>query len=216
MNKIFFLSAAAALTVLLAGCSKGEREAPDGLGKISFASSRTWVIDGAGITQTWSDVVVASGAKDKTTFYGLGDFDYDTSTYVIKADWRNNPGYSGTLFSWEAVDRYQDYLCPSDWRVPAREDFYNLIVAFGGTGSGQNDATIRDKYLTIWGGEYGGRCLDDGSLYGQGRHGIYWSLTPTQVASNMRSYYALDIDAFDEVSTVVSYAINGASVRCVK
>ena len=58
MNKIFFLSAAAVLTVLLAGCSKGE--APDGLGKVSFASSRTWVIDGAGITQTWSDVVVAS------------------------------------------------------------------------------------------------------------------------------------------------------------
>ena len=45
MNKIFFLRAAAALTVLLAGCSKGEREAPDGLGKISFASSRTWVIE---------------------------------------------------------------------------------------------------------------------------------------------------------------------------
>ena len=31
MNKIFFLTAAAALTVLLAGCSKGERGAPDGL-----------------------------------------------------------------------------------------------------------------------------------------------------------------------------------------
>ena len=125
MKKILFLTAAVALTVFFVGCTKSEGEAPDGLGKISFATSRTWVISGAGITQTWSDVVVASGAENKTTFDGGGP-EFDTYTYVTKVDWRNNPGYPGTLFSGEAMMKYKTYLCPDGWRVPTREDAGNM------------------------------------------------------------------------------------------
>ena len=201
-----FLTAAAALTVLFAGCTK---YAPDGLGKVSFATSRTWVINGAGINQTWSDVVVASGANDKTTFDG-GDHNGP-----YKADWRNNPGYKGSLFTWEAVNRYQDYLCPGDWRVPVQEDFYYLDMALGGTGmGGQDDATISDKYINIWGGNYVGRCVENGTLEGQGFNAFYWSLTPTLVGASIK--YRVLIFSLGQVSMGASYQYHGISLRCVK
>ena len=215
MKKILFLTAAVALTVFFVGCTKSEGEAPDGLGKISFATSRTWVISGSGITQTWSDAVVASGANNKTSYDG-GPLDGP-----YKADWCDNPGYAGSLFSCEAVIKYKVHLCPDGWRVPTQEDVINLNIALGGMGKSQNDAAMRDKYLSIWGGEYGGlsRSPDinpDNPLDGQGHYGMYWSQTPltettTDIYGVLTFAFGGDFAGLGGASKWV-----GASVRCVK
>jgi uncharacterized protein (TIGR02145 family) len=138
-------------------------------GEVSFASSQTWVVG----SQEWSDVVQASKC-DKTTFSGGSSGNY-------ASDCRSNPGQSGDLFSWCAVVRFKETLCPDGWRVPTNQDFVNLDIALGGTGGARDDALqfIYDTYLnfTVWGGAFSGICYENGSLGAQGTSADYWSET---------------------------------------
>jgi len=211
MKKTFFLTAAVVLTVVFAGCSKKDAEAeapdaPDGLGKISFATTKTWKISGNGVTQTWSDAVVATGANGKTIFDGGPDFG------PFKADWRNNPGYKGSLFSWEAVNKYQDYLCPKGWRVPTKNDAINLDKILGGTGSYQSPAAHRDNYLSEWGGELNGRCMGNGAMSGTGESGLYW----TQSTASGTERSGDDIGFGSGAGPGALHKYSGLAVRCVK
>jgi len=129
------------------------------LGRVSFATDKIWTVG----LQTWSDAVQTTGCSNKKT--------YDDS----KADCRSNPGYNGDLFSWRAVDKYKNQLCPSGWRVPTQQDFIDLDKALGGTGYYQIRAIHHNKYLNDWGGAYGGRCYSGGSLTDQGSYAYYWS-----------------------------------------
>ena len=149
------------------GCNSNVPGWGNSIGTVSFATNQTWTIG----SQTWSDAVRATNCQSKTTFLG-----YDTMPYTYSADCRSNPGQKGDLFSWCAVARYANTLCPSPWRVPAKEDFIALDVVMGGTGGPQTqeNVTLRDKYLNTWGGAYGGR-VDWGDIIGQGEQGWYWS-----------------------------------------
>ncbi|MCL2682392.1 MAG: Ig-like domain-containing protein [Bacteroidales bacterium] len=129
-----------------------------------------WKISGSGITQVWSDAVTATGC-DKESFAGGDDGNFN-------ADCRSNPDFPGDFFSWCAVYRFQDLLCPVPWRVPTTQDFVDLDIAMGGTGSTRIDLEfVTSKYLNsaIWNGAYGGYCTLGGTLYDQGSWAGYWS-----------------------------------------
>jgi uncharacterized protein (TIGR02145 family) len=139
------------------------------LGIISFASDERWVISGNGITQIWSDAVQATGCN-KTDFNG-------GSASPFNSDCRSNLNQKGDLFSWCAVARYGDALCPAGWRVPTATDFCDLDKAISGltTCNIRTNATHRDIYLNTWGGAFGGGSTSDGTLNGQGSWAYYWS-----------------------------------------
>jgi len=85
-----------------------------GIGDVKFATTKTWKVG----SQTWSDAVEVV-ANTKTTF--------DGGTHpTYKADWRNNPGQKGSLFSWTMVDDKKATLCPDGWRIPTKDDFIAL------------------------------------------------------------------------------------------
>jgi len=142
------------------------------LGTVNFASSKTWVITNGSTTQEWSDAVTAT-ACDKTSFNSGGQFDN------FSADCRSNPSYPGDLFSWCAIMRFADILCPDFWRIPTAQDFFDLDVILSGTGIlRENDFTTLAMYTgSDWGGVYGGMCHPTGELGEQGLRAFYWSQT---------------------------------------
>ncbi|MDR2584758.1 MAG: Ig-like domain-containing protein, partial [Prevotellaceae bacterium] len=124
--------------------------------------------------QIWSDVVFAS-LCNKTSW------DPGTSS-IVKADGCRPSGAASsvTYFTWAAVVRYQDQLCPYPWRVPTKDDLVTLFQYLGGTGtSGGSFPGVRDNLVLQtsngWGGAYGGNCNSGGSLNYQGLGAFYWS-----------------------------------------
>ncbi|MDR0437288.1 MAG: Ig-like domain-containing protein [Bacteroidales bacterium] len=155
------------VTVTFYGCNTNTPGWGSSLGTIT-RDTNEWTISGNGITQIWSDAVTASSC-DKERFVG-GEPD------SFNADCRSNPDYPGDLFSWCAVVRFQNLLCPAPWRVPTTQDFIDLDIALGGTGfnTGFNN-TLRNRYFNDWGGAYKGLCSSSGALNGQGSDAFYWS-----------------------------------------
>jgi len=155
------------------------------LGTITFHTDRVWTISNDTIAQIWSDAVTATacqkesfdgGYRDSTTGHHWGEHNYS-------ADCRSNPNFPGDLFSWCAVVRFADQLCPYPWRVPDSADFNNLDIALGGDGNFRYQITTDHHtletqlgwYIETWGGAFSGRCNPDGSLYNQGFGVSYWS-----------------------------------------
>ncbi|MCL2028717.1 MAG: fibrobacter succinogenes major paralogous domain-containing protein, partial [Bacteroidales bacterium] len=116
------------------------------LGTPYFKTNRTWTItgtvDGQAITQTWSDVVLAPGCDKgmlthrETVPFTSGCVRNSTSggSGTRPATTQTSAGYSnyyGDLFTWCAVIRFADQLCPGDWRVPTTEEFRALSLALG-------------------------------------------------------------------------------------
>ena len=70
-----------------------------------------------------------------------------------------------------------------------------------------------DKYLTLWGGAFGGYCNSDGTLGSQGSWAIYWSATAYD-DTNARTLY------FDTNGNVSPRdwggKDNGFTLRCVR
>ncbi len=175
------------------------------LGTVSFASSQTWKVG----SREWSDAVQATGCN-KTEYLG-----YENSK--VRADCRSNPGQKGNLFSWAAVIRYQDQLCPDGWRVPTKDDFIALDVALGGTGENRSGASyipfINEKYLNLWGGSYGGYCYSDGTLGNQGASAVYWS----QSEYNTGIGFYLNFGSVGSVNPQNIYSKDyGFPLRCVR
>ncbi len=182
------------------------------IGRASFKTDKTWTINEGATTQEWSDVVMASGARGKTTYGGSG-----TNNFIV--DVRENGPY-GDLFSWEAVHQYGDILCPGDWRVPSSQDFIDLDIAFGGMGEnvqfGVGDNYVDDTYFNdnVWGGAYGGSCNVSGSLINQGLTAYYWSRTTSPFVEDFA--YAL---AVNTAMVYLDFGYNkniGYMVRCIR
>ena len=197
-------TAVSSLTVAT-GCSTATPGWGTSLGTVSFATSQEWTISDNGITQIWSDAVLAYNCN-KATFDGGSDGNY-------KADGRSNPDQKGNLFSWVAVIRFQDQLCPAPWRIPSMQDFINLDLAMGGTGEHRtNWAFVNTRYFGLWGGAFGGICESDGTLNGQGMWASYWSAS--EYFSMARSLY---FDAFGNIHTQGhSGKEAGFTLRCVR
>jgi uncharacterized protein (TIGR02145 family) len=141
------------------------------LGTITFASSQEWTIEGDGYTQIWSDAVRASNCN-KATYNGGTEGNYSS-------DCRNNGGaaYKGNYFSWCAIAKFKNVLCPAPWRVPTREDFCKLDQAMYGTTTCNNrvGANTAATYIGMWGGEFAGNVQQDGQIVYHGSNGYYWS-----------------------------------------
>jgi len=128
--------------------------------------------------QIWSDAVQASGCGCTQTFNG-GDWQrwrwYRDSFNV---DCLANPNHKGDFFSWEAINQFGDKLCPYPWRVPTAQDFIDLDITMGGTGTRiereMAQQFVFDNYINRWGGAFGGHYSSD-SLRPPGNWGSYWS-----------------------------------------
>jgi len=147
----------------------------ESLGTVGFATDQTWNFTNGTLAQTWSDAVVTSVCSDRTSFDG------GEGQEPWNADCRSLPGFRGDVFSWCAVYRFQDELCPYPWRVPTRYDFVNLDILLGGTGRPVNSAAHRDRFLNDWGGE----------LFMNNLMGWYWSIS--ELANNPLGSHVLSI-----------------------
>jgi len=182
------------------------------LGVTSFASDNTWRISKGRITQIWSDAVTATACQ-KTTFYGGSLVD---DVWVLNVDCRSNPGFPGDLFSWLAVQKLSDELCPYPWRVPTIQDFIDLDVALGGTGHNRGDTRefVEENFINRWGGAFGGGSGPTGNLWHQNSWGDYWSQSTKE--DTYYGYY-LFFSKFGSVGPRNFDGKNdGLHLRCVK
>jgi uncharacterized protein (TIGR02145 family) len=197
-----------AVTVVMANmCNVNTPNWGTSLGTVSFASDTTWTISGNGITQIWSDAVQASNCN-KTSFNGWDVTATGTVSYNCNADCRSNPNQKGDLFSWCAVARFGDQLCPDGWRVPTKQDFIDLDIALDGTGNNECISKL-DKYLKKWGGTF-----NYVEASGTTNWGWYWS----------QSEGEFELDAFSMGFSIYGDILpsdngskgDGRALRCVR
>ena len=185
-------------------CRTGTPNWGASLGTVNFATNQQWTISGNGITQIWSDAVTATNCQ-KTSWNGVWGVDH---LPMFDSDCRSNPNQKGDLFSWCAVVRFQDQLCPAPWRVPTQQDFINLDRALGGTGNANStNTTLFNRYLNDWGG-----WRYEGNINIQ--TAFYWSSTQY----NAQQAYNLRLVSSTE-HTNPQYLNNkqdGLSLRCVR
>jgi len=146
--------------------------------------------------QIWSGAVFASACADKTTFSGgeYPNFNADCHRALTEL--------TGHIFSWCAVVRFADQLCPYPFRVPTREDFRDLDLNLGGTGNIRlrNDTpTLYEQLQWFVGAEGTARNPQIGGAWGGARfappiviaeysdfwyaQSTYWSSTPSSYSS---------------------------------
>jgi uncharacterized protein (TIGR02145 family) len=145
----------------------------------------------------------------------------------------------GTLFSWCAVVRFADILCPPSggWRIPSAEDFAALDRAIRGYGSGQEfyvSPEVVEKYRTLWanqtstqfpnGGMFSGMILTGAGvsatpalnrtgIVGRGAYGTYWSSTEYNATGAVFFYIGATGTIHPNQAGVKSA---GRAVRCVR
>ena len=185
------------------------------LGTISFATTQVWQISGNDIIQVWSDAVTATACQ-KTAFSGATWWGFNDRENDFNADCRSNPGFPGDLFTWCAVVRFADQLCPYPWRVPTQQDFMDLHIALGGTGAMMGNQFITDNYINRWGGAFGGFSYSDGTLLERGTQGIYWSLSapdPITVDASFVLYFSRESGVAWPMHSSRRY---GLALRCIR
>jgi len=184
------------------------------LGVVSFDSrGHNVIIQGTGasshIRQIWSGAVTATNCQ-KTTFSGR-----ESLGGKFSADCRSNPDFPGDLFSWCAVVRFADVLCPYPWRVPTLDDFLYLDVAMGDTEDWADDwiddtpLFVQYNYINRWGGAFGG----NGGMRYQGTRGFYWS----QSKADEFNGFSLSFSSFGSVDPYnFGFKSAGFALRCVR
>ena len=206
------------------------------LGAPYFKTNREWTISNGTINQIWSDVVLAPGCNKITYSSGTtsGTYSSDCQTNLTSSFDGSGPrpttmqtssysNYFGDIFSWCAVARFKDTLCPAPWRVPTNQDFANLDIVLRGSGNGMNsytDATTRNRYLAnsgtagrFWAGAYGGYCSSNGQLFFQGTYANYWSATEVNTTNARALVFNSGGDILPQRSSNKEY---GYMLRCVR
>jgi uncharacterized protein (TIGR02145 family) len=179
----------------LSGCAPSTLS----LGTVGFKSTSTYTQNGLIMSSAVTVTYCAKTAYSGTATGGL-----------FNADCRSNDYPVGQLFSWCMVQQYADVLCPSDWRVPTKEDFCK--IANGGDGSNCSTGSRGNDFW--W--EYGNHALADGTLYPSPRDefGDYWSLSEYDL---WRGYSADAREDEDKLDPAVNADKSwGLILRCVK
>jgi uncharacterized protein (TIGR02145 family) len=191
--------------VLPNGCNTSVPEWGQNLGTVSFATNQEWTVG----NQIWSDAVQTSVCSGRSP----SAFEYGVEGNLV-ANCRSNPGQKGDFFTWCAVMRFADELCPSPWRVPTKEDFAELNLALGGEDEERyNSPAVRNRFLTDWGGTYNGRLFYS-DLWHQGVNAAYWSQSDNDFAEVYNLFYC-NAGWIDRTSHQGHY-YSGAALRCVR
>ncbi len=185
-----------------------------------FSDGKCWMVDNLAYGGT------TDACASRTTFSGNGSSSptnrFGTGTY---GDCRNNPGYSGYLYNWQAAMQHSTAyynttytgpitnaqgLCPAGWVLPTGDvggDFEVLYTAAGSpaTGFWQTPGS--------WKGVFSGRCNLTGGLSNQGTNGFWWSSTPYSMTNAYYIYFNSSV-----VNPIKKdYGnYNGFTVRCLK
>jgi uncharacterized protein (TIGR02145 family) len=200
-----------------------------------FKTDREWIIPAANdkSTQIWSDVVLAPGC-DKTGFAGgsTPSFNIDCrrnetaspSGARPTSQQTGNNAYYGDLFSWCAVMMHAEKLCPAPWRVPTAQEFSDLDVLLGGTGSTHTLTAVEGRYRDqatmttattsgqAWGGAYGGYI--GGILIQQGLTGYYWSMNESTFNNAWRLVFITTGNVHPGTDASDKYF--GLTLRCIR
>jgi uncharacterized protein (TIGR02145 family) len=199
---LLILCFSAILNAQTNGCNSAESGWGSSLGTVTRGAVPL-TISGNGIKQIWSDAVTAT-ACNKTTFDGGTKENYN-------ADCRSNADYPGDLFTWCAVIRFKDELCPDPWRVPTREDFVDLNKALGGQGK-DGDGDV-DLYIKAWGGAWSGFCNASGTVSTHGTFALYWSQTEISPTNGNK----LHVFSSGQIYALSSFEKNaGFTLRCIR
>lgn len=132
----------------------------------------------------------------------------------------NDPGFSkkfGRLYNWYAVNDSRG-LAPKGWHVATDDDWKELTDFFGGevsaalqirTSGYGKDSTDNSAFA----GLPGGACNADGTFYGLGISGLWW--TSTEV--NNEYAWARQLNyIYCNITSLDKNKLFGFSVRCVK
>jgi uncharacterized protein (TIGR02145 family) len=119
----------------------------------------------------------------------------------------------GRLYTWDAASN----ACPAGWHLPSREEWKMLMVAVGGSST----ASTKLK-MPSWGGtdDYGFSALPggyrrtDGSFYGLGSGGNWWSASEGDASDT--AYYRYMDAGYADVDEYYNGKSSGFSVRCVR
>lgn len=181
--------------------------------------TQTWMAENLKTTR-YNDGTTIPNVTDNNAWYNLttGAWSY----------YDNNSSYNttyGKLYNWYAVNTGK--LCPQGWRVPTDADWSQLTTYLGSNAGGKLKATgITNSGTGLWKspnsgatnesgftGLPGGNRYFDGTFYGIGGDGYWWSSTEGS------TYDAWTRGLYDSSSSV--YRLNfskerGFSCRCLR
>jgi len=212
-------------TVEAVGCNLNTPGFGASLGTVSFATSQTWTVLSSGggrSSQVWSGAVTATACAGRTTQFAGGTFG------SVNADCRNSTGttaFNGHYFTWCAVVRFADELCPYPWRVPTRQDFIDLDLNLGGTGLnrdvGENSptgavtlgftgSTAANSPQSRWGGaRFTGQATNV-------THPATWYWSSTSAGGTAGAGIVLGYHVASIVPQATSMGYVGGALRCVR
>jgi hypothetical protein len=173
--------ASGTLTKTVAVTQQPQRDTPP-----YAASAQTWTFG----NQTWSDAIRCPECN-KETFERSSNLDPLCRSYT--AD-----GKTWYYYNFDYVYFNKSALCPSPWRVPAKEDFETLV------GNTDNSTLIN-----AWG--YGGLAYKSFVTYMGSA--FYWSSTE-YIGSQV--FYLTYSSGYGDLGVSVTYGEYGHQIRCVK
>jgi len=168
-------------------------------------------------TQVWSGAVFATACQQKSTLAG-------GSTGNFNADCRSaQSNLTGHLFTWCAVMRFANQLCPYPWRVPSANDFRRLHWILTGNvppAAGEDVALVANTYMGTAGtgtapqigGTWRGARFTGWSGVPTGNNSLYWSSSEVNATDARSLYFSADV-VWPEGS--INKAV-GLALRCVR
>jgi uncharacterized protein (TIGR02145 family) len=168
--------------------------------------------------QTWMaenlNYAISNTSTDSSWCY-----EYENSSY--------NCAKYGRFYNWSAATK----ICPAGWHLPSREEWGELAIAAGGTGTYGTSGTAGTK-LKLTGGwgcwwastsvplgtdDYGFSALPGGAYYGGsfknvGAYGYWWTATEDE---GDYAYYRIMYCHGENVGEETYYKSSGYSVRCL-
>ena len=180
-------------------------------------------------TQIWSGAVFATAcakgnANSNNSFSGgvVGNHYADCRQTLHTFNAGRAAGITGDLFSWCALKRFADQLCPAPWRVPTTEDFAILHQNLGYTLPVPGDVVdiIPNTYMgmsgtvsaSTIGGTWGGARFTGSANLLSSANSFYWS-SSERGAVNV---HFLLFSALGVVPQTWLDKSNGFALRCVR
>ena len=190
-----------------------------------FATAQEWSPGTSSLI--WSDAVISDQCAPRGDAYGGGE-----DLGKVNVDCRNaTHGFDGSYFSWCAVIKYADILCPpgDGWRVPTTEDFAELHQGLGFTLPFINGSVVHgnnNTYMTDEPTDPLSSTINRGGTWGGSRFtftaefsalnspplSVYWSSSDDGAAVGRALYYD-HVYVWPQNTT---HKVFGHALRCVR